>query len=103
MISLNITLTYFELYWILVSVVSFIYYGYDKAQSLKNSKTISRISERNLLISSFIGGTIGSLLAMFIFRHKIKKSSFVIKFSLVVILQVILFYIYINKGTYLPW
>ena len=98
MINIDITLTYFELYLILISTVSFILYSYDKLQSLKNSKNITRVSENKLLISSLIGGTVGSLLSMFIFRHKIKKPSFIIKFSIVVIIQVIAIYFYINQG-----
>jgi uncharacterized membrane protein YsdA (DUF1294 family) len=73
-------------------------YGYDKIISI--SKHTNRISEIKLLLSTFIGGTIGSLLAMGLFRHKIKKASFMIKFSLVVIAQVAIIYAYI-KG-YIP-
>ena len=47
-----------------------------------------------LLLSSLLAGTIGSILAMVIFRHKVKKMSFIIKFLLVIILQVIGFYLY---------
>jgi len=61
---------------------------------MKTSKNVSRISEMKLLISSLIGGTIGSFLAMLIFRHKVKKMSFVIKFLLVIIVQVLGFYLY---------
>jgi len=61
---------------------------------MKTSKNVSRISEMKLLISSLIGGTIGSFLAMLIFRHKVKKMSFIIKFLLVIIVQVIGFYLY---------
>jgi len=61
---------------------------------MKTSKNVSRISEMKLLISSLIGGTIGSFLAMLIFRHKVKKMSFIIKFLLVIIVQVLGFYLY---------
>jgi len=81
------------------NLIAFILYGYDKLLALKNSKNIYRISENKLLFTTFIGGIIGALLSMFIFRHKIKKPSFIIKFCIVVIIQVILIYFYIKEGT----
>ena len=52
-----------------LSVITFFMYGVDKfkAQSGK-----WRISEKTLLISSFIGGAVGGFLAMQLFRHKTK-------------------------------
>jgi len=97
MLHFEFNISYFEIYLIFISILSFIIYGYDKALAIRSAKNISRVSENKLLLTSFIGGTIGSLLAMFIFRHKIKKPSFIIKFSLVTILQILFIYLYINK------
>jgi uncharacterized membrane protein YsdA (DUF1294 family) len=80
-----------------VSLVSFILYAYDKLQALKKSQ---RVSEMKLLGSSLLGGSVGSILAMLIFRHKIKKASFIIKFSLVVIIQAVGFYLYLKGYTF---
>jgi len=85
-----------------MSLVSFLLYAYDKLQALRTSKNISRVSENTLLLSSFIGGVIGSIIAMLLFRHKVKKISFIIKLSLVVILQTILVYIWIKRFESLP-
>ena len=79
----------------LMSVVAFTLYVYDKAQAVKNKR---RVSENRLLFFSFIGGTIGSLVSMLLFRHKIKKPSFMIKFSIVAIVQTSAIYFYISKG-----
>ncbi|MDF1879132.1 DUF1294 domain-containing protein [Sulfurimonas sp. SAG-AH-194-C20] len=98
MLHIDFTLTYVELYFLLISTFSFILYAYDKLQALKNTQNVSRVSEKNLLFSSFTGGTIGSLLSMFMFRHKIRKTSFVIKFSIVVIIQLILIYLYLYQS-----
>ncbi|MCK5294638.1 MAG: DUF1294 domain-containing protein [Arcobacteraceae bacterium] len=68
------------------------YYSYDKLQAIRSNKSISRVSEINLLFSSFIGGTIGSILAIIIFRHKIKKLSFMVKFILIVAIQIGIYY-----------
>jgi len=98
MIHISFTLSYFELYLIIINLMALILYGYDKFQAIKSSKNISRVSENKLLLITLLGGTIGALLSMLIFRHKIKKPSFMIKFSIVVILQAIGIFIYINKG-----
>ena len=98
MININFTLTYFELYLILINISSFILYGYDKLQALKNSRNITRISENKLLFFSLLGGFFGSTLAMFIFRHKIKKVSFIIKFAIVTIIQIVTIYFYMSQG-----
>ncbi|MBL1244332.1 MAG: DUF1294 domain-containing protein [Sulfurimonas sp.] len=97
MIHINFTLTYLEIYFLVVSTFSFTLYAYDKLQACTNTQKASRISENKLLFSSFIGGTIGSLFCMFIVRHKIKKPSFIIKFSLVVITQLALIYLYVYQ------
>ena len=97
MIHVSFALTYIQIYLIVITLTSFVLYMYDKFQAFDNSKNSSRVSELKLLTSSLLGGTLGSILAMLIFRHKVKKSSFIIKFSLVMILQVIFLYLYFNS------
>ncbi|MBC7749465.1 MAG: DUF1294 domain-containing protein [Methylotenera sp.] len=72
-------------YFLLINLVAFSIIGIDKKLAI-NQK--SRISERNLLFSSAIGGIIGSGLAMLIFRHKTSKISFLWKFFIIGILQI---------------
>ncbi|QOY53825.1 DUF1294 domain-containing protein [Candidatus Sulfurimonas marisnigri] len=98
MIHINFTLSYFEIYLISINIISFTLYAYDKIQALKN---IQRVSENKLLFSAFIGGTIGSIISMLIFIHKIKKPLFVIKFSIVAIVQALSIYFYMSKGIHL--
>jgi uncharacterized membrane protein YsdA (DUF1294 family) len=45
-------------------------FGIDK---LKAKKNYYRISEKNLILMCFLGGGIGGLLGMYLFRHKIRK------------------------------
>ena len=97
MININFTLSYLQAYFILANLLSFLLYGYDKLKSLKSGKNIRRVSENKLLLSTFAGGDIGSIIAMLIFRHKIKKPSFLIKFFLIIVVQIILFYLLIKK------
>ncbi len=78
--------------WYLVSVnfLSFLLYGIDKIKAIKNKY---RISEKSLLIMSFFGGGIGSLLGMKVFRHKTKKISFwIVNILLTIIWIIFLFF-----------
>ena len=52
-----------------LSVITFFMYGVDKFKAQRGKW---RISEKTLLVSSFIGGAVGGFLAMQLFRHKTK-------------------------------
>lgn len=72
-----------------LNLIAFILIAYDKNLA-KNQKR--RIPERTLLLFVLIGGTIGSGIAMQIFRHKTAKRSYLLKFWGIVILQILLLY-----------
>ncbi len=99
MININFTLSYLEIYLLLINIFSFGLYGYDKLQAIRDKKYIQRISEQTLLNIALMGGTIGATFSMILFRHKIKKLSFIIKFIVVVLVQIAISYylIYIAK------
>ena len=100
MINIAFQLTYLETFLILMNMISFGIYAYDKLISIRNNTVnISRISEKVLLIVAFICGTVGAIFSMLIFRHKIKKLLFIIKFLLVISLQVVI-YIYFMLNSY---
>lgn len=92
MVEFNFSLTYLELYLIVINILSFILYSLDKLQAIRVDKNITRVSELNLLLIAFIGGSLASLISMVLFRHKIKKLSFMLKFVIVLVIQ--LFSIY---------
>jgi len=92
MIDINFSLSYIELYLICINILGFLIYGYDKLQAIRTAKDVSRVSERALLTITFVGATIGAIISMVIFRHKIKKLSFMIKFIVAVFIQVIILY-----------
>jgi uncharacterized membrane protein YsdA (DUF1294 family) len=75
----------------IVNLITFIIFGLDKRKAIKHQR---RISENTLLGVSFLGGTIGAILAMLIFRHKISKKSFLLKFGLIVLIQGVLIYFF---------
>lgn len=60
-----------------LNLVAFLLYGIDK---YKAKKQLWRIPESTLLLFSFVGGGLGSLLGMMCFRHKTKH----IKFRIIV-------------------
>lgn len=74
---------------ILLNLITFIVFGYDK-QLAKNRK--NRISERSLFLLLFFGGIIGGILGMLVFRHKTNKKSFKLVVFSIVILQLTLLY-----------
>lgn len=60
-------------YLILLNVVSFGIYGYDKHCALNNKW---RVSEFTLLALAFVGGALGALIAMYGFHHKTQHKKF---------------------------
>lgn len=62
------------LIWLgVLSTLSFLLYGWDKAQAKLHRR---RIPEAALLLCALLGGSAGALLGMALFRHKIRKPPF---------------------------
>ncbi len=61
------------IYYILLSILTFLAWGYDKYRAKAH---LWRISERSLLTLAFVGGAYGALLGMFVFHHKTRKLNF---------------------------
>lgn len=60
-------------YFLIINFITFILYGLDKFLAKANKW---RIKENNLLMLGLFGGSIGGLLGMNVFRHKIRKKKF---------------------------
>jgi uncharacterized membrane protein YsdA (DUF1294 family) len=80
--------------FLVVNIIAFVLIGYDKKLAQNNKR---RIPEKILLLFVLIGGTIGSGLGMLFFRHKTSKTSYLLKFWLIVVLQLLITYFYFNK------
>jgi uncharacterized membrane protein YsdA (DUF1294 family) len=92
MIHFDLSLTYFQIYLLIINSISFAIFGFDKIQALRENTNISRVRERTLLSVALIGGTLGGLFAMVLFRHKIKKVSFILRFLGIVGIQIFVGY-----------
>lgn len=76
-----------EIYLLVINVIAFAAYGIDKKRAIRDAW---RISEKTLLILAAIGGALGALLGMEIFRHKTKHLQFTILVPACLIIWVIL-------------
>lgn len=75
------------LYFIIVNLIGFFMMGIDKWKAKRNRW---RIPENTLFMATVIGGGIGTILGMYVFRHKTKKPIFKIGMPLVLILEILL-------------
>ena len=61
-------------------------FGVDKYRATHN---YWRISELTLLCFAALGGTIGALLGMIVFRHKIRKPRFILGIPFLAFIQIV--------------
>ena len=73
---------------LIANLITFSVFGFDKWQARKQQW---RISENTLLGISLIG-VVGAASGMIIFNHKVSKKSFLVKFFIVVLIDLVLFY-----------
>ena len=71
-------------YLFLINLIGFLSMLIDKRRARKNGW---RIRERTLFLLAILGGSIGSLSGMYVFRHKTRHWYFVLGMPLILILQ----------------
>jgi uncharacterized membrane protein YsdA (DUF1294 family) len=74
-------------YLCIVNVLAFLLMGIDKRKAQKGAW---RIPERTLFLSALLGGSLGAILGMQVFRHKTRHRSFVIGMPAILIAQLLL-------------
>ncbi len=74
------------IYLIIINLIAFLSMLVDK-QKAKFGKW--RIPENTLFLFAFLGGTVGSIIGMQVFRHKTKKNKFKIGMPALLILQIL--------------
>ena len=81
-------------YLIVINILTFAVYGIDKWKARQGSW---RISEATLLMLAVIGGTIGALLGMQVWRHKTMHLKFKYCLPLILLAQIALMYLISEK------
>ena len=80
-------------YFIIMNLIGFALMGIDKYRAKKRS---FRIPEATLFIVAIIGGSIGSIIGMYAFRHKTRHWYFVYGMPFILLLQIIFFIFLLN-------
>lgn len=73
---------------LIANLITFGVFGFDKLQAKRHQW---RISENVLLALSLIG-VVGAASGMIVFNHKVSKKSFLVKFFLLVLIDLVLLY-----------
>ena len=82
-------------YLVIMNIIGIAVMGIDKSKAKRGAW---RIKEATLFGVSIIGGSIGTLLGMYMFRHKTKHIYFVIGMPLILILHIALAVFLFTKG-----
>lgn len=83
----------FIIYLVFINLVGFFIMAIDKTRAIKHKW---RISEKNLISISIVGGSIGILCGVHILRHKTKHKKFTVLVPSILALQIIAYLWVIN-------
>ena len=78
---------FIAIYLLIINCISFLLMLIDKSRAIHKEW---RISEKTLITSAAIGGSVGMLLGMSCFRHKTKHKKFTLGVPFILTLQIIL-------------
>lgn len=87
--AVNLIIIYFSI----MNVIGFALMGIDKHKAVKH---LWRIPESVLFIVAVIGGSIGCILGMQLFRHKTRYWNFVYGMPAILLLQILLLLLILN-------
>ena len=79
-------LKYFLSYLLIINLITFLLYAIDKRRSIRKAW---RIPESVLMGFAAVGGSVGALLAMLLFRHKTKHAKFTVGVPLILVAQIV--------------
>ena len=74
-------------YLIGINVVTFLLYGIDKWKAQRGKW---RIPEETLIWLAVVGGSIGALIGMYLFRHKTKHRKFTLGIPVIILAQAVI-------------
>ena len=74
---------------VLINTVTFLIFGVDKLLA-KHPRFRQRVPEKNLLLLAVVGGSVGALLGMYLFRHKTLHRVFRVGVPVILAVQLLL-------------
>lgn len=83
------------LYFAAMNLALFAVMGADKAAARAGRR---RVPERTLLSLAVLGGSVGGILGMLLFRHKTRKPAFFVGYPVILALQLALAYWIVFAG-----
>ena len=90
-----INMKYILGYLIIINIITFCIFATDKSRAMQKQW---RIRESVLLGISIIGGALGGLAAMYIFRHKTQTAIFKYGMPIILLIQIVLAYYLNSRG-----
>lgn len=76
-----------NIYYLCINLITFVLFGIDKIKAIRSRW---RIKEATLIRFSLLGGGLGGLLGMLVFRHKIRKPKFYLGVPACIVLHIII-------------
>ena len=81
------TIIILGIYLLIINILGFAFMGIDKRRAIRSA---FRIPEATLFAVALLGGSIGSIIGMHLFRHKTKHWYFLFGMPIILILQIAL-------------
>lgn len=82
------------IYLVVINILGFFSMGIDKKRA---QKRCWRIPEKTLFAMAILGGGLGTWLGMYMFRHKTKHNYFVRIVSVLMVIQLALFFVFLLR------
>lgn len=83
------------MYLVVINFITLATFAIDKIAAIEGR---SRIRIVTLLGLAFIGGSLGGLIAMYLFRHKIRKDYFTVGIPMIMLMQVFVIFYFMNMA-----
>lgn len=75
------------IYLIIINIIGLVLMGIDKSRAKRRA---FRIPEATLFSVAIFGGSVGSILGMYLFRHKTRHLKFTIGMPVILLIQIVL-------------
>ncbi len=85
-LSQVLTIPNFIIYLVIINVITFFAMWLDKRKAERGKW---RTSEQTLFVLVLLGGGVGGIAGMYIFRHKTQKPRFVVGFPVILIFEIV--------------